>query len=70
MDSIISTTDRGTEIQPLPLGQARWILDFLSLPSIDNKKLEQLIDLISAKTWIPYDPDREEIWTQIVQKLS
>ena len=70
MDSIISTTDRGTEIQPLPLGHARWILDFLSLPSIDNKKLQRLIDLISAKTWIPYDPDREEIWTQIVQKLS
>jgi hypothetical protein len=70
MDSTISVADRGTEIQPRPLGHARWILNFLSLPSIDNTKLAQLIDLISAQQWIPYDPDREEIWTQIIQKLS
>jgi hypothetical protein len=70
MDSTIRVTDRGTEIQPLPLGHAHWILDFLSLPSISNIKLAQLIDLISAQKWIPYDPDREEIWTQIIQKLS
>lgn len=70
MDSMIRVADRGTEIQPLPLGHARWILDFLLLPAISNTKLAQLIDLISAQQWIPYDPDREEIWTQIVQKLS
>jgi hypothetical protein len=70
MDSIISNTDRGTEIQPLPLGHARWISDFLSLPAINNTKLTQLIDLISTQQWAPYDPDREELWTQLVQKLS
>jgi hypothetical protein len=70
MDSVINLLDRGTEIQPLPLGQARWILDFLSLPSLDKIKLTHLIDLISAQQWIPYNPDREEIWTQLVQKLS
>jgi hypothetical protein len=70
MDSMISAADRGTEIQPLPLGHARWISDFLTLPSMDNTKLAQLIDLISVQQWIPYDPNREETWTQLIQKLS
>jgi hypothetical protein len=70
MDSMIGVADRGTEIQPLPLGHARWIADYLPLPSISNAKLTQLIELISIQQWIPYDPDREEIWTRLVQKLS
>jgi hypothetical protein len=69
MDSIISKSHRGTEIQPLPLGHAYWLLNFLSLPSMNKMKLEQLIDLISKQQWIPYNPDRENIWATLVKKL-
>jgi hypothetical protein len=70
MESIIDSIDRGTEIQPLPLGHAKWLLDFLLLPAVDKEKLKKLIKLIDLQEWIPYDPDRENIWAHLVQKLS
>lgn len=62
---------RGTEIQPRPLSHLEF-LDTKILPEINlhSDNILRLSELLSMQTWVPFDPNREEIWTNIKQQLT
>ena len=59
---------RGTEIQPHPLLHYRWLIESI-MPvagiEINQSLAEELYKRISSHKWVPYDPDREEIWNKM-----
>lgn len=59
---------RGNKTQPSPMLHFLFVIEIL-LPAIDIKidgiKLNILKDRIYNHKWIPYDPDREEIWSKM-----
>ena len=56
---------RGNQIQPLPLLHYYWLTESI-IPAagleLDVNISQELLARISKHTWVPYDPDREEIW--------
>ena len=56
---------RGDQIQPLPLLHYHWLVESI-IPAtgleLDVNRSTELLKRIAAHHWIPYDPDREEIW--------
>jgi hypothetical protein len=57
---------RGHEIQPSPLSHFNFLTEKI-MPAINlhNRHAQILKDLITKQMWIPYDPNREEIWANI-----
>lgn len=64
---------RQTQVQPSPIVHFYWLIEKI-IPQLDVKVdanlQKQLESLIVQTQWIPYDPDREEIWLRIKQQLS
>lgn len=62
---------RGNEIQPSPLSHFYFLIEkimpALNLTSYNHTALEHLL---TACNWIPYDPDRTEIWQTIKTQLK
>jgi hypothetical protein len=62
------STTRQNEIQPSPVVHLEWIKQVL-LPNrlfkIDQKRLDLLSKNIYNQQWIPYDPERDEIWNNL-----
>lgn len=60
---------RGNEIQPSPLAHfyfvVKKILPALSLP-VDAQRIDNLESEIKNTNWTAYDPDRKEIWDNLV----
>jgi len=56
---------RGDQIQPSPLLHYYWLTESI-IPvtglELDLGISQELLKRISAHNWIPYDPEREEIW--------
>lgn len=56
---------RGKEIQPSPLLHYYWLVESI-MPAagicINQSMAQELLTRISAHNWVPYDPDRKEIW--------
>lgn len=65
-------TIRQNQIQPSPIVHFYWILEEI-LPNlkvqVDQSRLAKLEDLINKTIWVPYDPDRESIWQDVVKRL-
>ncbi len=66
-------TTRQAEVQPSPIVHFHWLIEQI-IPQIDvtvdpnlQKELESLI---TQTHWIPYDPDRESIWSEINNRLK
>lgn len=63
---------RGTEIQPSPIVHFNFLKEII-LPklsiSYSKNKIDYMETLIQETNWMPYDPDRAEIWQNIVNKL-
>jgi hypothetical protein len=61
---------RQQEIQPGPAVHFYFVKEIL-LPQLNVvlQCLNQLEQAILNQVWIPYDPDREEIWNSIVNKI-
>lgn len=61
---------RGTQIQPAPLLHYFWLMEII-LPSagilIDPVVSHTLQTRMQAHQWVPYDPDRDEIWATMSQ---
>ena len=59
---------RGTEIQPSPIVHFFFVTEQLA-PAINLKIDENLVEILKNKIqnhkWVPYDPDREEIWNNM-----
>jgi hypothetical protein len=64
-------TVKQKEIQPSPLVHFDYCVEKI-LPSlnIDIKCHDKLQSLIENQTWIPYDPNREEIWQKIKDQFK
>lgn len=63
---------RQNQVQPSPIVHYYWLIEEI-LPQVDividdhlQKKLETIIN---QTTWTPYDPERENIWSQIKNQL-
>lgn len=67
------TNVRQHEIQPSPWVHFCWLKDII-LPQLDlalDITRQQLLEKkLLDQVWLPYDPDREEIWTNIVDSLD
>ena len=65
-------TTRQNQIQPSPIVHFYWIIEKI-LPKltvqVDQTRLAILEDLINKINWIPYGPDRDSIWQDLVKKL-
>ena len=66
-------TTRQSQIQPSPVVHFYWIVEKI-LPKltaqVDQSRLVMLEVLINKTNWVPYDPNRESIWQDIVRKLQ
>jgi hypothetical protein len=64
-------TIRGSEIQPSPLSHFDFLLEKI-MPAINlhNSHAQILKDLITEQLWIPYDPNREEIWANLKDRFK
>lgn len=64
---------RLTEVQPSPVVHFYWIIEQL-VPYLDttvNPVLQSHLEaLINQTAWTAYDPDREEIWTNLLNQLN
>jgi hypothetical protein len=62
---------RGSEIQPSPLSHFYFLTEKL-LPKLGlhSDNIELLEQLLLAQKWMPYDPDRQEIWNNIKHNLT
>jgi hypothetical protein len=64
---------RLSQIQPSPIVHFYWLLEKI-IPQTEmviNSRLQEKLELlINQTTWIPYDPDREEIWNNIKQQIN
>ena len=59
---------RGTEIQPSPIVHFFFLIEILAPAinlTIDKNQAEFLKNKIQNHKWVPYDPDREEIWNNM-----
>jgi hypothetical protein len=65
--------NRQDQIQPSPIVHFYWLIEEI-LPHvdivIDRQRQKTLETIINQTTWTPYDPDREEIWSQIKNQLA
>jgi len=72
LESRFNTT-RQQQVQPSPIVHFYWLVEKI-VPElgikVDTKLQGQLETLINQTQWIPYDPDREEIWSKLKQQLS
>ena len=63
---------RGDQIQPAPLLHYYWLIKSI-MPAakleVDEVILSKLLTKIKDHNWIPYDPDREEIWRNMSDNL-
>lgn len=63
---------RQKEVQPSPCVHLEYVKEFI-LPLMpieaDKKLVEKLTCLINDQSWIPYNPDRMEIWENIKLKM-
>lgn len=63
---------RQDQIQPSPVVYMHYVEEFI-LPKMPALPNQQLLDSLKSKifeqTWIPYDPDRKEIWQTIIKTL-
>ena len=59
---------RLNEVQPSPIVHMHWVEEFI-LPKMplqpDQTRLIELKTRIKKHNWIPYDPDRNEIWNEM-----
>jgi hypothetical protein len=64
---------RGNEIQPSPFVHFMFVKEIL-LPKLamitDIERTDRLERLILRHCWQPYDPDRMEIWNNMIKDLS
>ena len=64
---------RGNEVQPSPIVHYCYI-DEVILPklnlAVDADRKKHLERLITNNNWIPFDPDREAIWTNMVSEIN
>lgn len=64
---------RQQQVQPSPIVHFYWLIEKI-IPhldaKVDTKLQKQLESLITQTQWIPYDPDREEIWLKINEQLT
>jgi hypothetical protein len=64
---------RQTQVQPSPIVHFYWLIEQI-IPQIaitvDQNLQKELELLINQTQWIPYDPDRESIWSEINAKLK
>lgn len=65
--------NRQDQVQPSPIVHFYWLIEKI-LPHvdivIDRQQQKTLETIINQTTWTPYDPDREEIWSQIKDQLA
>jgi hypothetical protein len=63
-------TTRQDQIQPSPIVHFYWIVEKI-LPKltvqVDQSRLLILEALINKTNWVPYDPDRDSIWQDIIK---
>lgn len=63
---------RQNQVQPSPIVHFYWLIEEI-LPHvdivIDRQRQKTLETLINQITWIPYDSERENIWSQIKNQL-
>lgn len=61
---------RGTEIQPTPLSHWYFLTEYI-MPALNlhSKYADKLKNLLEKQNWVPYDPDRAEIWHNIKVQL-
>jgi hypothetical protein len=64
-------TTRQKEIQPSPIVHFKYCVEQI-LPkfNLTSRYKTQLELLITDQKWVPYDPDREEIWSRIKGQLQ
>jgi hypothetical protein len=64
---------RQNEVQPSPAVHFYWLTEQI-IPQlnvlVDCKLQSKMESLILQTTWTAYDPDRQEIWTNIVEQLK
>jgi hypothetical protein len=64
---------RQTEVQPSPIVHFYWLIEKI-IPQlgvkVDAELKKQLELLVTQTRWVPYDPDREEIWLKIKEQLG
>lgn len=64
---------RGTQVQPAPPVHFYWLMENI-IPQaeieISTKIQSQLEALLLQTQWVPYDPDREEIWNNIKSAIK
>lgn len=64
---------RGKEVQPSPAVHLSYLEEKIlpRLPiTFDVQRLDRLRNRINQTKWIPYDPDRANIWEKIVSELD
>lgn len=65
--------ERGNQVQPKPYVHLKFFEEVI-LPelgvSVDPLRLSKLRTLICSIDWKPYDPDRAEIWSDIIRNLD
>jgi len=63
---------RQNQVQPSPIVHFYWLIEEI-LPHvnivIDRRRQKTLETIINQITWTPYDPERENIWSQIKNQL-
>ena len=64
---------RQTQVQPSPIVHFYWLVEQI-IPQTDiivDQNLQKELELLINQTpWIPYDPDRESLWSEINAKLK
>jgi hypothetical protein len=64
---------RQTQVQPSPIVHFYWLVEQIipqTAIAVDQNLQKELELLINQTPWIPYDPDRESIWSEINVKLT
>jgi hypothetical protein len=64
---------RQNEVQPSPVVHLEYIKEYIlpRMPVSPNKScLDKLTRLVNEHKWVPYHPDREEIWKNIKRQLK
>lgn len=62
---------RGIEVQPRPLSHLDFLItEILPAVNLHSNNISKITELLSTQKWVPYDPDREEIWANIKQQLK
>lgn len=65
-------TTRQNQIQPSPVVHFYWTVEEI-LPKlqvqVDQSRFQHLENAINDTSWVPYDPDRDPIWQEIIKRL-